>query len=313
MTALASGGEITEYFLTCLHLLINVGMALKDLAVSHKFIASLGAAGVRLGELWESTNRRKSTQTAPLRPSHTAAAAAAAVPRRQSAAMGAGATLLAITHLNIMAPDATVLVHDLSICVKRGEPLLIQGPNGSGKSGILRVLAGIWPCVAAGGARVEAGDTVVLPPQSDCFFLPQRAYVARNLTFRQQLLYPRPGGRRAGGAKGGGKGEAGEEGVCGDEELLSVLKLVGLGGGKIGVSSVEDLGRQSYERCRELSGGELQRLAIARLLSQRPRPSLVFLDEATSATTVAFEDWLYVRREKRREEKRRRWRKETCD
>ena len=92
--------------------------------------------------------------------------------------------------------------------------------------------------------------------------------------------------------------------MCGDEELLSVLKLVGLGGGKIGVNSAEDLEKQSYERCRELSGGELQRLAIARLLSQRPRPSLVFLDEATSATTVAFEDWLYVRREKRKEEKR---------
>lgn len=54
-----------------------------------------------------------------------------------------------------------------------------------------------------------------------------------------------------------------------------------------------DLNQDSYARCRNLSGGEQQRLGIARLLCQDPAPRFVFLDESTSATSEGFDEWLF--------------------
>ena len=49
--ALSDAGGVTEYFLTCLHLLVNVGMAMRDLVMSHKTIGTLSGLAQRLDDL----------------------------------------------------------------------------------------------------------------------------------------------------------------------------------------------------------------------------------------------------------------------
>ena len=47
----SSSDDPTEYFLTCLHLLVNVGMALKDLVLAHKAAATTRGLAKRVATL----------------------------------------------------------------------------------------------------------------------------------------------------------------------------------------------------------------------------------------------------------------------
>ena len=172
-----------------------------------------------------------------------------------------GADVLRLENLTVQTPAPTrLLLRRLSLVVEPGEGLLIVGPSGSGKSALLRTITGLWP---SGGGRI------LRPAPQHLLFLPQQPYMLLGGTLRHQLLYPdtdRP---------------------VGDAELLSALDRVNL----------SDLVARSgglqaeMDWSKNLSVGEQQRLAFARLLLTAPR--FAFLDEATSALDPDNEARLY--------------------
>ena len=170
--------------------------------------------------------------------------------------------VLEIEGLTLYTPHfGRVLVKALALRLEPGDALLITGPSGCGKSSLLRAIAGLW--------RTGSG-TVQHPPLEDMFFLPQRPYMQSG-TLRSQIIYPS------------------KETDLADERLLELLQEVQL------ESLAERVGGldASHDWEKQLSIGEQQRLAFARVLARAPR--IVILDEATSALDSANEAALYER------------------
>ncbi|MGE3912436.1 MAG: ABC transporter ATP-binding protein/permease [Chloroflexota bacterium] len=159
--------------------------------------------------------------------------------------------------LSLALPDGRTILPDGAFAVEPGERVVVSGPSGTGKSTLFRAIAGIWPF---GQGRVS------LPEGARVLFLPQKPYIPIG-TLRDAVSYP-------------AAGEAfSEEGV---REALAAVNLGQL------ADRLEE--RQNWSM--SLSGGELQRLAIARALLHRP--DWLFLDEATSALDAATEEMVYT-------------------
>ncbi len=162
--------------------------------------------------------------------------------------------------LTIALPNGEVLLHQTSLHIQAGDTVLIRGPSGCGKSTLFRVLAGIWPHVTTDN---DQSLSIALPPNT--VFMPQRPYFPQG-TLRQALTYPSA------------------EHAFDDEQLKQVLHEALL-------PHLADALDTSGQWTQQLSGGEQQRLAIARVLLKRPR--WVFADEVTSALDASAEEVLY--------------------
>ena len=163
---------------------------------------------------------------------------------------------LQANHLNVNLPDGTALLAQVALQAQPGDRVLLQGPSGSGKSTLFRTLAGIWPFAAGEVQRPH-----------DAMFLPQRPYFP-NGPLRDALAYPESPTRYT------------------DAELQQALTDALL---------PQLTGQLDHADAwsQKLSGGEQQRLAIARVLLKKPR--WVFADEATSALDEATETSVYQR------------------
>ena len=158
---------------------------------------------------------------------------------------------------------ATAVIHGVDISIRDGEFVVLVGPSGCGKSTLLRMIAGLENIT---GGEIRIGDRVVnrLPPKERDVAMVFQNYalyphmtVADNMAFSMKL-------------RGAPKSEI-------DERVNRAAAILGLS--------------QLLQRFpRQLSGGQEQRVAVARalvtdptlLLAAEPTGDL----DATSATEV---------------------------
>ena len=158
--------------------------------------------------------------------------------------------------LDLALPTGQTLLKDLDLTLPKGAWTLISGSSGSGKSTLFRALAGIWP-FGRGRVLIPAGARVL--------FLPQKPYIPI-ATLRDAVKYPD------------------ENSTANDAEVVQALEAARLG---------HLAGRLDEEAhwSNILSGGEQQRLAIARALVFKP--DWLFLDEATASLDETNEAAVY--------------------
>ncbi len=163
---------------------------------------------------------------------------------------------LEIKALNLRLPDGREIVEGANLQLAANEPVVLTGPSGSGKSTFFRAISGIWP---------HAGGAITLPAEAKILLLPQRPYIPIG-PLRAAVTYPA------------------NPDTYGDAAILEALRAAQLGD-LAGELDIEDNWPQ------RLSGGEQQRLAIARAILAKP--DWLFLDEATSAMDEAMEAQIY--------------------
>ena len=150
--------------------------------------------------------------------------------------------ILVLQNLNVHTQTGSPLLTDINLEAHAPEWVLLEGRSGIGKSTLLRALAGLWPYYQGSFAL-----------DGSLLFLPQRPYLPAD-TLRHTVSYPHP--------------------ACQDDRLIqTTLEQVGLG-------RLKDNLDEPYEWHGILSGGEQQRLSLARALLHKPQ--ILFLDEATN-------------------------------
>ena len=162
---------------------------------------------------------------------------------------------ISLRDMTLALPSGTELLKDTALTLRPGHSVLIVGRSGSGKSTLFRAIAGIWPF---GHGKVER-------PAGTCLFLPQRPYIPLG-DLRHAVSYPAPVEAYA------------------REEVTAALQAVGLH--ELIPQMDTDL-----PWAQRLSGGEQQRLAVARALLAKP--DWLFLDEATASLDTEGEAEIY--------------------
>jgi putative ATP-binding cassette transporter len=160
-----------------------------------------------------------------------------------------------LINLSVSLDDGTAVVGDTEVVIQKGERVLVAGESGTGKSTLVRAIAGLWPW---GGGEVQ------IQKDSRLFLLPQRPYVPTG-TLRRAAAYP---------------------GAAEDWELKEIADMLD----KVGLGHLKDKLDEDAPWDQTLSGGEKQRLTIARVLLHRP--DIIVLDEATSALDPKSQDEL---------------------
>ena len=157
-----------------------------------------------------------------------------------------------------MTLDATVTASlgeftlQTTLSAADGDVLALVGPNGSGKSTLLRALAGLTPMT--GSVRVDGQELAAAAPERrNVGWVPQNAALFPHLSAQDNVAYG-VGGRR------------------GRDTARQWLRRLG----------IEELAERKPA---QLSGGQGQKVALARALARGPR--LLLLDEPLSALDVS--------------------------
>lgn len=170
--------------------------------------------------------------------------------------------MLEVSHVSKSYPGLPVL-KEASFVAQEGEIVCLLGPSGCGKTTLLRIVAGL-EAPDAGWVRVDGRDIAGLPTHRRNF----------GFMFQDYALFPH---KDVAANVAFGLRMQGRQPAEITERVSEALALVALSG---------------YEKRRvvELSGGEQQRVALARSLA--PRPRLLMLDEPLGALDRALREQL---------------------
>jgi vitamin B12/bleomycin/antimicrobial peptide transport system ATP-binding/permease protein len=163
---------------------------------------------------------------------------------------------LVLRDLVLCLPDGREIVCADRLTIESGTTTLVTGPSGSGKSTLFRAISGIWP---------YGRGTIDRPADATVMLLPQRPYVPSG-TLKTAVAYPSVAGAYS------------------DKAVREALELA-----RLAPLSWEIDSEHNWPQ--RLSGGEQQRLAIARAILDKP--DWLFLDEATSALDEKLEAEIY--------------------
>lgn len=181
--------------------------------------------------------------------------ATAAGPSSSTAAKSAADTLLSV-HDFTVAGSRRCAARAVTFVLSRGQHLLLTGPPGAGKSALTLAINGLAP-LRSGHARWA--------PHVRVMFVPQAPIAAPGGTLASELAYPV---------------DSDADSPAFQQAAAEMLSRVGMGR-----YLVEGLGLAHPSE--HLSRGEMQCVAIARVL--RHRPHVVVLDEALGAVPLAAE------------------------
>lgn len=159
--------------------------------------------------------------------------------------------LLEVRNLSLSYGDQAVL-SDLNFEARQGELTAVLGASGAGKSTLLRLIAG-FEAPTSGEIFIDSklvsnSKDVVAPEKRGVGIVPQDSALFPHLTVSQNIGFGLPKGS--------------------DARIRELLELVGLAD-------------YANRKPASLSGGQAQRVALARSLA--PRPKLILLDEPFSA------------------------------
>ncbi len=163
---------------------------------------------------------------------------------------------LATPGLTLALPDGRQLLNANGLVLVPQQSTLVVGPSGAGKSTLFRAIAGLWP---------YGSGTIEQPDHAKLMLLPQRPYLPLG-TLRDAVAYPQAGADVA------------------DAAIKDALANVGL---SALLPRLDDTDNWQMR----LSGGEQQRLGVARALIAKP--DWLFLDESTASLDEPSEADLY--------------------
>lgn len=200
---------------------------------------------------WRAVNQRLTTFV-----NHMQELDEAAAQQNQVVVLKQDENKIAAKNLAIFTPRGEALLKNVNEEFMHGHHYLIKGVSGLGKSTFIRTVACIWP--------FAAGE-IILPDHQKIMYLSQKPYMPIG-TLTEAILFP-------------DKTQTGLE-----KELEQVLRDCHL---ENFVSRLDETASWSEQ----LSPGEQQRIAFARVLLHKP--DWVFLDESTSMLDLANEEYLY--------------------
>ena len=181
----------------------------------------------------------------------------------RDAAVQAGAAAPAADWVTIdglqVSYGETAVLEGVSFGIPRGSVVAVLGPSGCGKTTLLRAVAGLLPATSGTirvGERVVSSPTLqVAPEKRGMGWVPQDASLFPHLTVGENIGFGMPRGRRADR----------------DSRAARIEQLADL----VGLDGLVDRSPA------QLSGGQAQRVSLARALAARP--DLMLLDEPFAA------------------------------
>jgi len=186
---------------------------------------------------------------------HHAIVAARAATNQGVRAESTADSALKLRGVTLALPNGTKLTDGADLTLPAGRSVLLTGRSGSGKSTLFRAIAGIWPF----------GTGTIERPAGKILFLPQRTYIPLG-ALKYVVSYP----------------------DTPDSHDRAAIAAALADAGLAHLSPHLDDDENWAQR---LSGGEQQRIALARALLNKP--DWLFLDEATASLDTESEADFY--------------------